>query len=106
MIRSNLVTQVNLTFSSTTTPSSPTPPLKRFKPSHPPTYSASELGKLSLRSARQLARLGWARFHKTISHSSINPHIATISHPAARLLHTLATHGIPAPSSSPPWTPE
>jgi len=107
LLRYNLVTQpVNLSLSHSPIPSTPSPPHKRFKPNHPPTYSASELGKWSLRLARRLARLGWARFHKTLSQSSINRHIASLPHPAARLLHTIATHGVPAPSSSPPWTPE
>jgi hypothetical protein len=72
----------------------------------PPIYSPGELGKLATRFSRRLARLGWARFYnsfRTPHYHSLSPNLNAIRHPAARLLHHLATHGVPAPSSDPPW---
>jgi hypothetical protein len=91
-----------------TNPTSPlAPPFKRHKPFQLPPYSAGELGKLAIRSARRLVRLGWASFHRQHFHhtyKSLSSNIATIPHPAAPLLARLARHGVPALSEAPPWT--
>ncbi|MFN9960574.1 MAG: hypothetical protein ACK55I_46420, partial [bacterium] len=55
-----------------------------------------------------LRRLGWARFlqhHHQQTFKSLASGISSIPHPMAHYLHRLARHGVPAPSSAPPWTP-
>jgi hypothetical protein len=72
----------------------------------PPVFSPGELGKLAMQYAHGLARLGWARFlrqHHRRRFPSTSPNLDALPHPAATLLHTLATNGVPAPSSAPPW---
>jgi hypothetical protein len=101
-----LSTSANIGSANSNSPSSPLTPRKRLKPLPPPVYSPGELGKLATRFSRRLARLGWARFYKsfrTPPFHSLATTLHSISHPAARLLHRLATHGVPAPSSDPPW---
>ncbi len=86
---------------------SPTTPHKRHKPSHPPTYSPGELGKLARLSARRLARLGWNRFYQQHYHheyTSLSCTLDRLPHPAAPFLARLARHGVPALSHDPPWT--
>jgi hypothetical protein len=86
---------------------SPLPPPKRAKRMQPPVYSPGELGKLAMQYAHGLARLGWARFLRQHHHRrfpSTSPHLDALPHPAATLLHNLATNGVPAPSSAPPWS--
>jgi len=54
-----------------------------------------------------LAQFGWARFLRQHHHSrfpSLSKNIGNIPHPAAAFLQRLATHGVPAPSSTPPWS--
>ncbi len=88
---------------------SPCPPTKRHKPNPttPPQYSAGELGKLARHYAHVLAKAGgWPAFYTNHFHQhqkSINPAIGLIPHPAAPFLARLARHGVPAPSTAPPW---
>jgi hypothetical protein len=90
-------------------PSTPpaTPLSKRRKISHQPIFSPGELGKLARQFARTLKQLGWTKFygqHQPRHYTSLHPSLHRLNHPAARLLHRLATHGVPAPSSEPPWS--
>jgi hypothetical protein len=89
-------------------PVTPSPTKKqRLNTYPPPIFSPGELGKLSLAYARQLRRLGWSRFFQTHHHQnikSLHPHLRNLPHPAAPLLHRLASSGVPAPSQGPPWT--
>jgi hypothetical protein len=57
--------------------------------------------------ANELAELGWHSFVKLRQYpSSLSQHLAQLPHPSASYLHRLARHGVPAPSSSPPWPPQ
>jgi len=70
------------------------PPLnKRLKSSTIP-YSPGELGKWATEHARALAQMGWFQYFHVVRHPhSLNPHIHTISHPAAPYLAQLAITG-------------
>jgi hypothetical protein len=62
---------------------------------------------LARNSAQRLARLGWQAFHRTHFHhyyKSLSPSIATVPHPAAGFLTTIARNGVPALSQTKPWT--
>ena len=85
-------------------PNTPSP--KRLKTSTPHLpYSPGELGKLAVKFSRALARLGWNRFvRKQRTHSSLKNNIHLLEHKAAPYLARLARHGVPAPSTAPPWT--
>ncbi len=94
---------------TTSSPTPPPPPLspKRHKPSQLPPYSTGELGKLAVRSARWLARLGWNKFHQTHYHhdyTSLSHTLAGLPHPAAPFLARLARSGVPALAHDPPWS--
>ncbi len=86
---------------------SPTPLLPKWqKCSTTPQYSAGELGKLATSSACVLVKLGWTCFfnhHMRQVYRSVHPSISSVHHPAAPYLARLARHGVPAPSSAPPW---
>lgn len=85
-------------------PNTPSP--KRLKTSTPHLpYSPGELGKLAVKFSRALARLGWNRFVQTQrTHSSLKNNIHLLEHKAAPYIARLARHGVPAPSTAPPWT--
>jgi hypothetical protein len=52
-----------------------------------------------------LARLGWnAFFRQQQQPHSINPRIIHLRHPAAHLLHRVATVGVPHLCHDPPWS--
>jgi hypothetical protein len=69
----------------------------------PASFSPGELGNLAFLAVQDLQQLSWLSF--VASHQqyySINaPYYAALHHPAMPYLHHLATHGIPAPLSSP-----
>ncbi|MFN9983633.1 MAG: hypothetical protein ACK53Y_27155, partial [bacterium] len=51
-----------------------------------------------------LDQVGWNSFiHHLQSPKSVNLHLHPSSHPIAPYLARLARHGVPAPSSKPPW---
>jgi hypothetical protein len=89
------------------TPPPYTPKPKRIKSYPTPQYSPGELGKLASTYAKVLQRLGWTQFFQQHHHQtlrSLNPNLLNIPHPAAPYLHRLASLGVPALSSHPPWT--
>ena len=81
-----------------------TPPPKKQRLSLPPSYSVGELGKFALRSAMQLAQLGWPSFFNLYQQSSIHPNIHTSTHPHTPTLHQFAPLGVPAPTNAHQWT--
>jgi hypothetical protein len=86
--------------SSTTVSLAPKPSLTR------PAFSPGELGKLATRAAWDLKRLGWAAFIASRHHTtSVNTNVyPSLGHPVIPYLYRLATCGVPAPSTSPPWS--
>ena len=79
------------------------PPSSTATASH--TTILHSLGKLVRQHYRLAASLGW---HTFICHlqqpKDTTPNISRLPHPAAPLLARLAAQGVPAPSSSAPWT--
>jgi len=82
-------------------PTTPTTP-----PSTPLISSTkSQLGKYVQAHTSLLRQVGWAAFIKQLQFpSDCSSPLHTLPHPAGSYLHRLATNGVPAPSSSPPWS--
>jgi hypothetical protein len=67
-------------------------------------FSPGELGKFAACAAASFAQRGWNAFVTQQQHpKSVNTHLPLAVHPAAPYLCRLARHGVPAPSSKPPW---
>jgi hypothetical protein len=83
-----------------------TPPLAQPQPT-PITIleTQTQLGKFVRHHSSLVRTLGWRKFIAHLQHPSDHPpSLNKTHHPAAPYLHRLALHGVPAPSSSPPWT--
>ena len=75
------------------------------KASSPQSTTTNELGKLITQHTKTLRQLGWRGFIRSLQLPlDTHPHLRSIPHPANIYLHNLATHGVPAPSQSPPWS--
>jgi hypothetical protein len=74
-------------------------------PTSPAASASAKLGKLMRTHTKLLQNLGWPAFVKQLQFPSDHPaNLSALPHPAASLLQQLALHGVPAPSSSPPWS--
>ena len=86
------------------------PPIRsQHEPSTSPSAQSGSalksLGKFARQHVKLLRQLGWHQFVKCLQIPfDTTDDLASIPHPAAPYLRTLATHGVPAPSHSPPWT--
>jgi hypothetical protein len=71
-----------------------------------PSYTPGELGKFAIAAAKDLQRLGWSSFVRAYQqHSSLNTQLyPSLGHPVMPYLIRLARHGVPAPSTSLPWS--
>ncbi len=105
LVNTTLTSSLNLLTTPPSTASLPnTPPNKRRRQAILP-YSPGDLGKWAHSEARALARLGWyAYFHSRQQPHSVHPSIRHIPHPTAQYLHRVACSGVPALSTTPPWS--
>jgi hypothetical protein len=105
LVNTSLTSSLNLLTTPPSTASLPnTPPNKRRRQAILP-YSPGDLGKWAHSEARALARLGWyAYFHSRQQPHSVHPSIRHIPHPTAQYLHRVACSGVPALSTTPPWS--
>ena len=82
----------------------PSPPRVPTLPPFPPAPGTmTTIGKFAALFARQISNWGWRTFvHSRRSTSDINPAVATLAHPAARLLNHLRLRGAPVVLQPPP----
>ena len=72
--------------------------------SRPQVQVPEDLGKLILRDAELVRRLGWAKFVLGRRGKGDLTDMRHVQHPARRLLRRYATRGVPARLSTPAWT--
>ena len=78
----------------------------------PPAFTTSDtlshhhhLGKLIRQHTHLLRSLGWYQFIRKLQHpSDCAAHLRALPHSAGPYLHRLASRGVPAPSTSSPWS--
>jgi hypothetical protein len=110
--RTHLLCHLQVSVINHTTQYHPTPP---YHPHHYITYPhplchqtiRSNTNSVSIlkKHVKLLRSLGWRQFVSHLQHpSDLSPNLNLLPHPAASLLHTLNTHGVPAKSTMPPWT--
>jgi len=64
-----------------------------------------QIGKFIRHHTRLLRSLGWYQFIRTLQHpSDCAAHLKALPHSAGPYLHRLASRGVPAPSTSSPWS--